>query len=147
KERGYPVSDDLNGAQSEGVCWYDRNIVAGQRQSAADAYLRPITDRSNLTVHTGAIVTALGITRGRCTAMTYGPDTSHQRAVHAEREIILCAGAIGSPHLLQLSGIGPAQHLRQRGIDVVADLPGVGANLSDHPLGVLVYSASQPLPP
>jgi choline dehydrogenase len=146
KERGYPVSDDLNGGQSEGICWYDRNIVAGQRQSAADAYLRPILGRPNLTVHTGATVTGLVVTRGRCTAVTYGRGASDQRTVHAEREIILCAGAIGSPHLLQLAGIGPAQHLRQRGIDVVADLPGVGADLADHPLSVLVYSASQPLP-
>jgi choline dehydrogenase len=147
KERGYPVSDDLNGAQSEGVCWYDRNIVAGKRQSAADAYLRPVLDRPNLTLHTGATVTNLVVTRARCTAVTYRRMPSDQVTVHAEREIILCAGAISTPHLLQLSGIGPAKHLRQRGIRVIADVPGVGANLSDHPLSVLIYSASAPLPP
>lgn len=146
EQHGYPVSDDLNGAQSEGVCWYDRNIVAGRRQSAADAYLRPNLNRPNLTVHTGAAVSGLIVTGGRCAGVKYGRGGSDQRTVHAEREIILCAGAIGSPHLLQLAGIGPAQHLRQRGIDIVSDLPGVDANLADHPLGVLVYSASQPMP-
>jgi choline dehydrogenase-like flavoprotein len=146
EQREYPVSDDLNGAQSEGICWYDRNIVAGRRQSAAEAYLRPILSRPNLTVHTGAAVTDLIVSGGRCTGVRYGRGGSDQRTVQAEREIILCAGAIGSPRLLQLAGIGPAQHLRQQGIDIVADLPGVGANLADHPLGVLVYSASQPLP-
>jgi choline dehydrogenase len=146
KERGYPMSDDLNGARSEGICWYDRNIVAGRRQSAADAYLRPILGRPNLTVHTGATVTNMVVTHNRVAGVTYGRGASEQRSVHAEREIILCAGAIGSPRLLQLAGIGPAQHLGQQGIDVVADLPGVGANLADHPLAVLVYSASQPLP-
>jgi choline dehydrogenase len=147
QERGYPVSADLNGAESEGVCWYDRNIVDGARQSAADAYLRPVMSRPNLTVHTGVLVTGLTVTNGRCHAVTYTDGMPEQRVVHAEREVILCAGAIGSPQLLQLSGIGPAQLLRQHGIDVVTDLPGVGANLADHPLGMLVYSAAQPVPP
>ena len=147
QDRGYPVSADLNGARSEGVSWYDRNIVGGVRQSAADAYLRPVLARPNLTVHTGVLVTGLTVTRGRCDAVTYTDSTSEQRVVHAEREIVLCAGAIGSPQLLQLSGIGPAQQLRRHGIDVVIDLPGVGANLADHPLAMLVYSAAQPLPP
>lgn len=146
KERGYPVSDDLNGAQSEGVCWYDRNIVAGVRQSAADAYLRPALDRPNLTVQTGAMVTGLTVTVGRCTGVTYRLTASEQHTVRAEREVMLCAGAIGSPQLLQLSGIGPAADLRRHGIGVIADLPGVGANLSDHPLAALVYAAAQPVP-
>lgn len=146
KERGYPVSDDLNGAQSEGVCWYDRNIVAGVRQSAADAYLRPALGRPNLTVQTGAMVTGLTLTVGCCTGVTYRLSTTGRHTVRAEREVIVCAGAIGSPQLLQVSGIGPAPHLRRHGIDVIVDLPGVGANLSDHPLAALVYAAAQPVP-
>jgi choline dehydrogenase len=147
KELGYPVCDDLNGSQPEGACWYDRNIVGGARQSAADAYLRPALDRSNLAVVTGALVSGLRVHDGRCTAVTYRRGNGEPITVHAEREVILCAGAVASPHLLMLSGIGPAAHLRQHGIDVVADLPGVGANLSDHTLGVLVYSAARPMPP
>ncbi|WP_186296419.1 GMC family oxidoreductase N-terminal domain-containing protein [Mycobacterium tilburgii] len=71
KECGHPVSDDLNGAQSEGVCWYDRDTVAGVRQSAADAYLCPALSRRNLTVRTGALVTGLTLTLRRCTGVTY----------------------------------------------------------------------------
>lgn len=142
---GYPVSDDLNGAQSEGVGWLDENIVAGKRQSAADAYLRPALGRPNLTVVTDAMVTGLTLNGTSCTGVTYRQGASAVVTVEAEREVILCAGAVGSPHLLLLSGIGPADQLSQHGVDVVADLRGVGANLSDHPLGVLVYSASQPV--
>ncbi|HXO50401.1 MAG TPA: GMC family oxidoreductase N-terminal domain-containing protein [Mycobacterium sp.] len=147
KELDYPVSDDLNGSQPEGVCWYDRNIVGGTRQSAADAYLRPVLGRSNLAVVTGALVSGLEVNDGRCTAVTYRQGNAEPITVHAECEVILCAGAVASPHLLMLAGIGPAAHLRQHGIDVVADLPAVGANLSDHTLGVLVYSAAHPVPP
>lgn len=147
QERGYPVSDDLNGAQTEGVCWFDQNIVHGTRQSAADAYLRPALGRPNLTVFTDALVTGLTFTGTSCTGVTYrqGPGPSGERTIDAEREVILCAGTIGSPHLLLLSGIGPVDQLRRHGIEVVADLPGVGANLADHPLDVVVYSASQPV--
>jgi len=145
RERGYPVSDDLNGAPSEGVGWLDENIVDGKRQSAADAYLRPALGRPNLTVVTDALVTGLTLNGTSCTGVTYRQGPSAVVTVEAEREVILCAGAVGSPHLLLLSGIGPADQLRQHGVEVVADLPGVGANLSDHPLDVLVYSASQPV--
>jgi choline dehydrogenase len=146
RERGYPVSDDLNGAQPEGVCWFDQNIVGGKRQSAADAYLRPVLERSNLTVVTDAMVTGLTMTGTACTGVRYRRGGSGgELTVAAEREVVLCAGAIGTPHLLLLSGIGPADQLRRHGIDVVADLAGVGANLSDHPLDVIVYSASRPV--
>jgi choline dehydrogenase len=146
KDFGYPLSDDLNGSQSEGVCWYDRNIVGGARQSAADGYLMPALGRSNLAVATGALVGRLRVNDGRCTAVTYRQGDAEPITVHADREVILCAGAIASPHLLMLSGIGPAAHLREQGIDVITDLPGVGANLSDHTLGVLVYSAARAMP-
>jgi choline dehydrogenase len=144
QERGYPVSTDLNGAQSEGVGWFDQNIVNGKRESAADAYLRPILGRPNLTLLTDALVTGLTFTGTNCTGVMYRKGLS-DITVDSEREVILCAGAVGSPQLLLLSGIGPAAQLRRHGIAVVADLPGVGANLSDHPLDVIVYSASQPV--
>jgi choline dehydrogenase len=145
RERGYPVSDDLNGAHTEGVCWFDQNIVDGTRQSAADAYLRPVLARPNLTVVTDATVTGLTFTGASCTGVKFREGSSHERIVYAEREVILCAGTIGSAHLLLLSGVGPAGQLRRNGIRVVADLPGVGANLTDHPLGVIVYAADQPV--
>ena len=145
QERGYPVSDDLNGADTEGVCWFDQNIVEGKRQSAADAYLLPALPRPNLTVVTEALVTGLTFSGTSCTGVRYRRVASGELTVECRREVIVCTGAVGSPHLLLLSGIGPADQLRRHGIDVVADLPGVGANLSDHPLDVIVYSASQPV--
>jgi choline dehydrogenase len=146
-ELGHPLSADLNGADQEGVCWYERNIVDGVRQSAADAYVVPALGRPNLTVRTDTLVTGLNIGQGRCGGVTYVQSGAGRVEVIAEREVILCAGAIGSPHLLQLSGIGPADDLRRHGIRVTADLPGVGANLAEHPLAALVYEAAQPLSP
>jgi choline dehydrogenase len=143
---GYQRSEDLNGQDQEGICWWDLNIVDGYRQSAADAYLRPVLDRPNLTVVTNALVHRLVLADGRCGGVNYsvGGET---RQVYPQGETILSAGSIGSAQLLLLSGIGPAEHLRAVGIDVVADLPGVGANLHDHPLAGVIYTAAQPLPP
>jgi choline dehydrogenase len=145
-EVGHRVSADLNGAEQEGVAWLDTNIVDGQRQSAADGYLRPAMARPNLTVITDALVHRLLLASGRCTGIEYSVDGRLQRA-GADREVVLSAGTIGSAQLLMLSGLGPADHLREFGIDVVADLPGVGAGLQDHPLAGITYSASKPVPP
>jgi choline dehydrogenase len=142
---GYPVSADLNGAQAEGAAWNEVTIADGARQSAADAYLRPVLDRRNLTVVTGALVQRLVITRGRCTGVEYMHGGTVQRA-EAHAEVVLCAGAIGSPQLLMLSGIGPADELRAHDLHPIVDLAGVGANLADHPLGLVVYAAPGPLP-
>ncbi|HEY0695500.1 MAG TPA: GMC family oxidoreductase N-terminal domain-containing protein [Kribbella sp.] len=148
RECGHPVTEDLNGAEQEGACWYDRNIVDGGRQSAADAYLRPVLGRPNLTVRTDALVLRLTFAGDRCTGVEYvhPGDAGEVHKVEAGVETILSAGAIGSPHLLQLSGIGPSDALRIHGITVVADLPAVGANLADHPIGGVVYSAPGALP-
>jgi choline dehydrogenase-like flavoprotein len=143
---GYQRSDDLNGQDQEGICWWDLNIVDGYRQSAADAYLLPVLDRPNLTVVTNALVHRLVVTDGRCAGVEYSVD-GETRHVSPHGETILSAGSIGSAKLLLLSGIGPAEHLRAVGIDVVADLPGVGANLHDHPLAGVIYTAAQLLPP
>jgi choline dehydrogenase len=145
QECGYPVSDDLNGADAEGVAWYELTVADGARQSAADAYLRPFLDRPNLTVVTGALARALVMSGRQCTGVQYERG-GQLRTAEAAAEVVLCAGAVGSPHLLMLSGIGPADALRAHGIQPVAHLPGVGANLSDHPLGFVIYSAAQPMP-
>lgn len=120
------------------------NIVDGVRQGAADAYLVPAMDRANLDVIGDALVRRVRIEDGRCVAMDFVVD-GDVKSVRVERAAVLCAGSIGSPQQLQLSGIGPADHLRGLGIDVVVDLPGVGQNLQDHVQSRVVYSAIEPL--
>ncbi len=142
---GHPVTDDLSGARQEGVAWPDLAITAGRRADAADAYLRPALGRPNLTAATGCLVTRLIIRDGRCVGAEYLRDGRAERA-DAAAEVIVCAGAVGSPQLLMLSGIGPAGHLREHGIRPVADLPGTGANLQDHPIAMACYAAADPLP-
>jgi choline dehydrogenase len=144
RERGFPVSADLNGAEPEGVARWELTVADGVRQTAADAYLRPVLDRPNLTVVTDAVARRLVASAGRCTGVRY--TLGGGLATAEAGDVVLCAGAIGSPQLLMLSGIGPAGALRAHGIPVLADLPGVGANLSDHPLGAVVYAAAQPMP-
>ncbi|MCW2639031.1 MAG: glucose-methanol-choline oxidoreductase [Dactylosporangium sp.] len=143
---GYHHSDDLNGSDQEGICWWDLTIVDGTRQSAADGYLRPVLDRPNLTLLTNALAHRLIVANGRCAGVEYAVD-SEVRQVYPQRETILSAGSIGSAQLLLLSGIGPAEHLRAVGVDTVADLPGVGANLHDHPHAGVIYTPARPVPP
>ena len=142
---GHHVSADLNGAEQEGVSWLEMNIVDGARQSAADAYLVPVLARPNLTVIPNALVCRLILSEGRCVGIEYAA-AGGPRMVRADGEVILSAGAVGSAHLLMLSGVGPADQLRGFGIDVLVDLPGVGANLQDHPLGGVTYSATRTIP-
>jgi choline dehydrogenase len=145
RQAGYPVTDDLSGAVQEGAAWVDFAIAGGQRVSPADAYLRPVMIRPNLTVEAGVLATGLVIREGRCRGVRYLRDGEAPATATASTEVILCAGAIGSPKLLLLSGIGPAVRLRELGIDPVADLPGVGENLQDHPIA-LAYYKSEALP-
>jgi choline dehydrogenase len=144
-ESGYPFSEDLNGRRQEGAWWAELNVVDGRRQSAADGYLRPALDRPNLTVRTDARVDHLQITDYRCTGVSYAHGGRRLMA-HAANEVVLCAGTVGSPTLLMRSGIGPGGHLQGLGIDLIADLPEVGANLQDHPRTAAVYSTAEPLP-
>jgi choline dehydrogenase len=139
------VTGDLSGSRQEGVAWPDLAIADGRRVSPADAYLLPAVSRANLTVLGGCLVTRLLIRDGRCTGAEYLRDGVPQQA-HASAEVIVCAGAVGSPQLLMLSGIGSAEHLRGVGIDPVADLPGTGANLQDHPIAMTCYASAVPLP-
>jgi choline dehydrogenase len=126
------------------VAWVDLAIAGGQRVSPADAYLTPAADRPNLAVQAGCRVTGLLVRDGRCTGVRYLRDGTPAQARTAG-EVIVCAGAVGSPQLLLLSGIGPAGQLRALGIDPVADLPGVGENLQDHPIALACYATPAPL--
>ena len=133
RRSGLPANDDFNGPRQDGAGFYQVTQRGGRRWSAADAYLHPVMDRPNLTVLTDALVTGIALSGGRAVGVHYLQRGVAETA-RAEAEVILAAGAIGSPHLLMLSGIGPADHLRSLGIAVLADSPGVGANLSDHPV-------------
>jgi choline dehydrogenase len=131
-ELGYPIAADVNSGLEEGFGWADLNIVDGRRQSAADAYLAPARHRPNLTVLTDTLARRVEVRAGRCTSVEY----SVGRAictVECRNDVVLTAGTMGSAQLLMLSGIGPQRHLREVGVRVVLDLPGVGANLHDHP--------------
>jgi choline dehydrogenase len=143
---GCPASDDLSGRQQDGVGWADLAIAGGRRVSPADAYLAPAMGRPNLTVYPGCLVTGLQVRDGRCSGVSYLHGGTPAQA-HASGEVIVCAGAVGSPHLLLLSGIGPASQLHDLGIGIVADLPGVGHNLQDHPVALACYATPEPLPP
>jgi choline dehydrogenase-like flavoprotein len=127
QELGIPYNPDFNGKHQAGIGHYQVTVRDARRSSAATAYLRPIRHRPNLTVRTGAIVRRILVEGGRATGVELADSTPR-----AEREVLLAAGAIGSPRLLMLSGIGPADHLKSVGVPVVHDLPGVGSNLQDH---------------
>ncbi|HEV3355851.1 MAG TPA: GMC family oxidoreductase N-terminal domain-containing protein [Pseudonocardiaceae bacterium] len=142
-EAGHARNDDNNGAVADGVSWIESNIVDGARQSAADAYLTPAASRANLTIVAGAHAQRLLIDRSTCRGVEHIVN-GHVRSSFADREVILSAGAIGTPQLLLLSGIGPGQHLRDLGLDVVADVPGVGANLHDHLKAEVAYTGTRP---
>src|SRR5919112_5454424 len=145
-ETGYPIARDISGGLEEGFGWCDLSIVDGRRQSAADAYLTPILSRPCLDVVTDALVHRLLMDGERCRGVEYhvGAD---RFVADCSGEVVLAAGAVGTPQLLMLSGIGPADHLEDQGIEVVADLPGVGANLYDHPMCGVVYQSARPVAP
>ncbi|MEU6348249.1 GMC family oxidoreductase N-terminal domain-containing protein [Streptomyces sp. NPDC047072] len=143
-EAGHELTDDINGQRRHGAFWCDLAGAGGRRQSAADAYLLPVLDRPNLHLATEAGASRLLIERGRCTGVEYTSFGTVERAT-ARHEVIVTAGTVGSAHLLLLSGIGPAAHLRDVGVPVLADLPGVGANLHDHLQCAVVYEAERQL--
>lgn len=130
-QAGYPITSDINGEQQEGFGRMDMTVRDGARCSAAKAYLRPSMKRSNVTVLTHAMAEQIVFDGRKAVAIRYHRGGQSQIA-YANREVILSGGPINSPQLLMLSGIGPAAELRRHGIGVVADRPGVGANLQDH---------------
>jgi choline dehydrogenase len=143
QEAGYPLTDDVNGYRQEGFAAFDRNVYRGRRWSAANAYLRPAMRRPNLDVLTRALVTKVRFDGDRATGVEY----VHRRGLRSVEagEVVLCGGAINSPQLLQLSGVGNAGDLRALGVGVVADLPGVGENLQDHLEVYIQYACTQPV--
>jgi choline dehydrogenase len=149
QQAGYPLTTDVNGYRQEGFAPFDRNIHRGRRLSAARAYLHPAMSRPNLTVITRAFVTKILFEGTRAVAAEYRPGGPGQHGGPARlargSEIILCGGAINTPQLLQLSGVGPAGLLRQLGVHVIADLPGVGENLQDHLEVYVQYGSKLPV--
>ncbi|HEY9642840.1 MAG TPA: GMC family oxidoreductase N-terminal domain-containing protein [Coleofasciculaceae cyanobacterium] len=145
-ELGYTRNSDFNGAHQEGAGLYQLTVKDGKRHSAAAAFLVPILERPNLTVQTSALVTRLLFEGTRAVGVEYQHQgTLHQ--VYVDQEVILSAGVFDSPKLLLLSGIGNANDLQALGIPMIADLPGVGQNLQDHPLVGVGYQSTQVLPP
>ena len=131
QEAGLPYNPDFNGPVQEGTGVYQTTIWNNRRCSAAVGYLRPVLDRPNLTVETRCQVHHITMRANRATGVSYEKGGQMRKAA-ADREVLITAGAIGTPKLMMLSGIGPAAHLRAHGIDVIHDLPGVGENLTDH---------------
>ena len=142
-QAGYRETDDFNGAEQEGVGRYDYNIWNGQRWSSARSYLDPARARPNLTVLTGARLRKVMVQDGRATGVLLEKD-GRPLQVSAEREVVLSAGAIGSPLALLHSGIGDADQLAPLGVEVVHDLKGVGRNLHDHLHVMAAYSSTAP---
>jgi choline dehydrogenase len=141
QEAGYPLTDDVNGYRQEGFAAFDRNVHDGRRLSAARAYLHPVMKRPNLRVETFAFVRRILFEGGRAVGVEYG--RRGRRAYGGE--VLLCGGAINSPQLLQISGVGSGDELRGLGVDAVADLPGVGENLQDHLEVYVQHACTQPV--
>ena len=141
---GIPRNRDFNGANQEGVGYYQLTVKNGLRQSAARAYLRPARSRPNLAVVTDALATAVLFEDGRAVGVRYRT-RGGEREVRARRGVVLSAGALQSPQLLMLSGIGPAAHLREMGIPVRLDRPEVGADLQDHLQVRMIFRCSKPI--
>jgi choline dehydrogenase len=135
-EAGIPRSHDFNAGDNEGVGYFEVNQKSGWRWNASKAFLRPVRKRTNLAIWTGAradrlLIDSLPSGQKRCCGVVVDR-ASHRMSVTAGREVILAAGAVGSPHILQVSGIGPGALLKKHGVEVHLDLPGVGENLQDH---------------
>ncbi|HEX9138682.1 MAG TPA: choline dehydrogenase, partial [Steroidobacteraceae bacterium] len=144
EQAGYQRSADLNGYQQEGFGRLDMTVGGGRRSNGVNAYLRPAMGRPNLAVRTGALVTRIEFTGRRATGVRYRMGQSEFNA-RARREVLLCAGAIASPQLLKLSGVGPAAELASHGIPMVQSLPGVGENLQDHLEFYFQVACTQPI--
>ncbi|MFY9914701.1 MAG: choline dehydrogenase [Nocardioidaceae bacterium] len=144
QQAGYPLTDDVNGYRQEGFARFDRNVHRGRRLSAARAYVHPVIRRPNLTVETMALTTKVVFEGERAVGVDYLRAGRFPRQARGA-EVILCGGAINSPQLLQLSGVGNADELRTLDIDVVHDSRGVGENLQDHLEVYIQYASKQPV--
>jgi choline dehydrogenase len=144
RQAGYPSTADINGFQQEGMGRLDMSVGGGERCSAAKAYLHPAMRRQNLTVRTHALATRVLFDAAQATGVCYRR-AGQEFLASARREIIISCGAINSPQLLKLSGVGPAAELRAQGISVVQDRPGVGENLQDHLEFYFQVASKQPV--
>ncbi|MSP83365.1 MAG: choline dehydrogenase [Alphaproteobacteria bacterium] len=144
EQAGVPRTPDYNGRDGTGCGYFQLTTHRGRRCSAAVAYLRPARDRPNLTVRAGALADRIVLEGRRATGVGFTAN-GRTHVARAGREVIVCGGALQSPQLLMLSGLGPGRHLRDHGIDVVLDIPGVGANLQDHYQARAVYRCPLPI--
>ncbi|WP_232495261.1 GMC family oxidoreductase [Novosphingobium kaempferiae] len=144
RQAGIPYNPDFNGAEQEGTGFFQTTTRNNRRWNTSQAYLTPARGRANLKVETGAHATRVLIEGGQATGIEYRTKAG-LRTAKARREVVVCGGAFGSPQLLLLSGIGPAEHLRANGIAPLLDLPGVGANLMDHFYISLMFRCTKPI--
>ncbi len=144
QQAGHALTSDVNGYRQEGFAAFDRNVRRGRRLSASKAYLHPVMSRPNLEVVTRAMVTRLIVQGRRVTGVEYRRPPGRREVVSCG-EVVLCGGAFNSPQLLQLSGIGDADHLRAVGVDPVHHLPGVGRHLQDHLEVYVQHASTQPV--
>ncbi|WP_334164445.1 choline dehydrogenase [Phenylobacterium sp.] len=145
RQAGHPLTGDFNGHQQEGFGPYQLTIHDGQRWSAARGYLHPALSRPNLTCLTNTRTTRIVVENGRAVGVEVIEGKKPARIIHADAEVLLCAGAVQSPHILQLSGIGDGEELSRHGVKVVHELKGVGANLQDHLDVCLSWECPQPI--
>ena len=144
KEAGYPETKDYNGEQQEGFGPMHMTVGGGVRSSTSNAYIKPAKNRSNLKILTNVLVQKVILENKIATGVEYSIN-GNKKALKANKEVILCAGSIGSPQLLQLSGIGPKKVLDDAGVDVLHELPGVGENLQDHLEVYFQYHCKKPI--
>lgn len=141
---GYPFNPDYNGETQEGVGYFQLTTRNGRRCSSAVAFLNPARSRPNLTIITNALVHRVTIEDGRATGVVYSGKSGVEQTITCDREVIVSGGAINSPQILMLSGLGDAEQLKQNGIDVVAHMPAVGRNMQDHLQARLVFKCNEP---
>ena len=141
---GYPFNPDYNGAEQEGVGFFQLTARNGRRCSSAVAFLNPVKDRENLQIITHAQVSKVVLDGKKCTGVLYMDRSGRETEIKVRREVVLSGGSINTPQVMMLSGLGEAEQLRAHGIEVVQDLPGVGKNLQDHLQARLVYKCNEP---
>ena len=144
-QAGYALTDDINGAQQEGFGAFQMNVHDGVRASTAEAYIRPNAGRPNMDIETGAMATGIAVEGNRAVGINWRNARGEMHNVRANPELIISGGAINSPQLLMLSGMGPADELQRHGIKTAVDLPGVGRNLQDHPLVYVKWRIDKPV--
>src|SRR5262249_27214236 len=144
-ELGFPSTDDFNGANMEGAGWHHINVKDGKRYSTREGYIDTSSYRENLTLSQSSQALRLIVEGDRCVGVSYLKDGAVQEA-RAAKEVIVCGGAIESPHLLLCSGIGASQNMRPYGIDTKVELPGVGENFHNHVLTGVIRDGKQQIP-